>query len=399
MKRTLFLVFAMAAATSAPAAGQSLFSTRGLGVPIFPVDARARALGGIGVGLLGLNTSLVNPAEVAGLGRRGVAAAVQPVSGTTRFEGVEADFAGSRFPLVRILFPLRQGLVVSAGYGAFLDQSWGVVRTGTEIVGDRQVAVEDLVRSSGGIAQGTLGVAYSVTPRIALGLAGGVYTGHLDRGVTRSFPDDQATLQPFQEGVRWDYSGPFATFGVRFDPDPALRIGASVTASGDLDARVIDGQASDATFRLPVRFNAGASGWLSPLLLATVGVERGGAPGEPAIADPGAGGVVSEGRATWRVGGGLEYEGVRGAQRVYPIRLGGQWAQLPYAGLDEETPTEWSVSTGIGFRLAGDELGPLAVLDAAIERGGREGFASTRFTEGLTESFWRFTVSLALFGR
>jgi hypothetical protein len=394
----LLLATAAVVAAATPLSAQSLFSTRGLGVPISAVDARARALGGIGVGLLGLNTSLTNPAEVAGLGRRGVAAAVQPISGTTRFEGLEDSFAGSRFPLARILYPLRPDLVLSAGYGSYLDQSWGVVLTGTEPIGGRDVVVEDVVNSTGGIAQATVGLAYSLTPRIALGLAGGVYTGHLDRTVVRNFPGDDS-LQPFQELIRWDYLGPFATLGFRFDPDPALRLGGSVTASGDLSARALEGQVSDATFSLPVRFNAGASGWLSPLLLAAVGVERGGAPGAPTLADPAAGGVPSEGRATWRVGGGFEYEGVRTAERTYPIRIGGQWAQLPYAGIDETTPTEWSVAGGVGFRLAGDEAGPLAVIDATLERGGRDGLVSPRFEAGLSESFWRFTVSLALFGR
>jgi hypothetical protein len=99
------------------------------------------------------------------------------------------------------------------------------------------------------------------------------------------------------------------------------------------------------------------------------------------------------------VGGGIEYEGVRSVQRVYPIRLGGQWAELPYANPGESVPTEWSGSLGVGFRLAGDEFGPLAVVDAAVERGGRSGLASPQFANGLSENFWRFTVSLALFGR
>jgi hypothetical protein len=57
------------------------------------------------------------------------------------------------------------------------------------------------------------------------------------------------------------------------------------------------------------------------------------------------------------------------------------------------------VGGGIGFRLAGDDLGPLAVADIGVERGGRSGLASTDLPDGLTESFWRFTFSLSLFGR
>jgi hypothetical protein len=402
MMRTTLTALALIAATQSTATAQSLFATRGLGVPIAAVDARARALGGIGVGLFGLNNSLVNPAEMAGIGRRGVAAALQPVSGTTRFDGAEDSFSGSRFPLVRMTYPLSQRFALGAGYGAFLDQSWGIVREGTEPIGGRDVRVEDLIQSTGGIAHGSVGLAFVITPRIAVGAAGGVYTGSLDRRVARSFPEDEDTLQPFDERVRWDFLGPFGTFGVRYDPDPALRIGASVTASGDLRARGVIGEANDARFNLPLRMNVGASGWLSPLLLASLGVERGGAPSD-FVQLPQNGGIGeqpgSEVRSTWRIGGGLEYEGMRRGQRIYPVRLGGQWAELPFAGSGETTPTEWSVSAGLGFRLAGDQASPLAVVDAAIERGGRSGLVSDAFADGLSESFWRFTVSLALFGR
>src|SRR5690606_15765444 len=53
MKRALSAALLALLALPAAAGAQSLFSTRGLGVPVEPVDARARALGGIGVGMLG----------------------------------------------------------------------------------------------------------------------------------------------------------------------------------------------------------------------------------------------------------------------------------------------------------------------------------------------------------
>ncbi|MFW6201966.1 MAG: hypothetical protein ACOC8B_05270, partial [Gemmatimonadota bacterium] len=78
MKSTTFLGILLAAAlVASPAAAQSLFSSPGLGTPLSPVDARAQALGGIGVGLMGLNSSLVNPASVAGVAGRGAAVGMQ----------------------------------------------------------------------------------------------------------------------------------------------------------------------------------------------------------------------------------------------------------------------------------------------------------------------------------
>jgi hypothetical protein len=398
MKRIAVVAALCGSFIATPAAAQSLFATRGLGVPVAPVDARARALGGVGVGLFGLNTSLVNPAEVAGLGRRGVAAALQPLAGNAEFEGADGALRGTRFPLMRILYPVQEGrLVFSAGYGSYLDQSWGVTRAGTEVIGGQSLEVTDVVQATGGIAQGTLSAAYAVTPRIAVGFGAGLYTGSLERSVNRTFTDVTQDLLPFATQTRWEYSGPFASIGVRWDADPSLRIAASMTTGGDLRARALTTDANDGTFRLPTRVNAGASGWLSPDLLAAVSVERGLLGAGPAQVDammPG-----SQTHGTWRVGGGLEYEGVRSTIRTFPIRLGAQWAELPYANPGESTPTEWSAALGLGFRLAVDELGPLAVVDTSLERGGRSGLVSDRFTDGLNESFWRFTVSLALFGR
>ena len=68
--RPLFTFALLMLCSTLTASAQSLFATRGLGVPVSPVDARVAALGGMGVGLLGFHTSMVNPAELAGLSRR-----------------------------------------------------------------------------------------------------------------------------------------------------------------------------------------------------------------------------------------------------------------------------------------------------------------------------------------
>jgi hypothetical protein len=108
--------------------------------------------------------------------------------------------------------------------------------------------------------------------------------------------------------------------------------------------------------------------------------------------------AVSFNRDTWRMGGGFEYTGWRGTTRTYPIRLGGSWAHLPYYDEGETPGTEWAAALGWGFHVTGDSASPLASLDMAIERGGRSGLESTANPGGLTESFWRWTFSLSLFG-
>src|SRR5690606_24310439 len=97
---------------------------------------------------------------------------------------------------------------------------------------------------------------------------------------------------------------------------------------------------------------------------------------------------------TWEVGGGLEWRGARALGRPFPLRLGARYAKLPFR-VQGATPSERALALGLGSVLARDDLGPRAVVDAAIERGRRGDAAAT----GLTESFWRLTLSMALFGQ
>lgn len=394
MTRNVLLLALAALLVNAPARAQSLFATRGLGTPVGPVDARARALGGSGVGLLGLSTSLVNPAEVAGNLRRGVSAVLQPQSGSASLGDEDDGFTGTRFPMVRVLVPIGTRTVLSVGYGGVLEQSWAIVSEGFERVGADSVGTRDVIESVGGISQVTAGVAYSLSPSLAIGFAGGLYTGNLDRKVTRTFSDTTTGLTPFETRLQWDYSGPVAIVGVRWDPVPVARIGASFSWTGTLDVHGQDASAGDDESRLPFRLNVGASGWLSPDLLLALGTEYAWRGSTAVFANNAANATR---RDTWRYGGGLEYELVPNGRRV--VRLGGSYSQLPYFDAGEEPPREWAGSLGFGFRLAGDDAGPLAVLDATIERGNRSGLASSANPGGLKENFWRFTFGLALFGR
>lgn len=371
-----------------PVAGaQSLFSTRGLGVPVEPVDARARALGGIGVGMLGWTGSMVNPAEAAGVGRRGVSAAFQPSRRSVEFEGQSDVLGGTRFPLVRAVMPLSS-LGLAVGYGGFLDQSWAVSLEGTETIGGQPLRTVDLVESSGGVAQARLDLAYLVTPSLGVGVGAGLYTGRLERAVSRTFPDT-ALIEGFRTEAAWNYSGPLLAAGAWWEPVPIVRVAASVTWSGDLRGDAEQDAGRDLRVELPLQFAAGASGQLAPGLLAVAGARWAGWGSAAAgFEDPT---IAAD---TWEVGGGLEWSGSSARGRPLPLRLGARYAKLPFR-LQGATPSEWAAALGAGWVLARDEAGPRTVVDAALERGGRGDAGAT----GLTESFWRFTLSMSLFGQ
>jgi len=394
MKRILVLAVSSGLLAS-PVSAQSLFATRGLGIPSAPIDARSRALGGIGVGLLGLEMSLVNPAEVAGIGLRGVAATLQPATARPDVGGRSGSISGARFPMLTVVYPVRDRAVISLGFGSYLDQSWGVELSGQEIIGKDTIGVTDVIEANGAIARLTLGVAFQVTPSFAIGLGGGIHTGNLERRVSRSFSDSTSGLVPFDTRLRWDYHGAFGTVGARFDIASVVRLAGSMTISEKLTVDGRESTARDETADVPIRVTAGVSSALSGTFMVAAGFEWNGA-NEGRVFQAADADALQ--RGTWRYGGGIEYGGLRGGRRVFPIRMGANSAQLPYYDTGEDPARERSLALGMGFRLAEGAAGPLANADITVERGNRKGLQSVSLPGGLSESFWRISLSLSLFG-
>jgi hypothetical protein len=402
MMRRLFVLPILAVASLAvlpvQGAAQTLFSTRGLGAPIRPIDARATALGGNTVGLYGFNLAFDNPAEASGILRRGATATIQPSWTKVDLGGGEESIGGSRFPLIRVIYPLSPRLIATLGYGGYLDQTWGILSNGEEVLGTDTIGTTDVIRSQGGVSQIRFGFAYALTDNLAVGLTGGMYTGSLDRSIRRTF-EDTVSFQSFESRLRWSYKAPQATVGARWDPASSVRVGAAVTVGGKLKANAEEGVAENREYGAPYKLTAGASALLSRDLTATAGVTRERFPevtSEPSGVPGSAGTSTSD---VWQYGGGLEYTGLRNGARTLPLRIGGRMGTLPYAGATEEAPKEWAVSFGTGFTLATEQRLPQALLDLSIERAGRKGLESTALPDGLSESFWRLNVSLSLFGR
>ena len=397
MRRVQLFVCLLALLLPANAAAQSLFATHGLGVPIEGVDARGRALGVNGVGLLGLSTSMLNPAEASGMLRRGITATFQPWSASVEFNGEEGEIGGTRFPLIVALYPVRR-FTFTLGYSGLLDQSWAVFAEGKQALGTDSIETLDLVRSVGGIGELKLGVAYLIDEHFSLGAAVGLHTGSIDRAVTRQFPDTSLDLRPFETRSEWDYSGPLASIGVRWDPNGTVRAGASITWSGTLDAEPKTGATTSHSYDMPLRIAAGISARVSPRLMLAASTTMSSYSGSNSYVAPGTTTATVADRA-FQVGGGIEWSELRKGDRIFPLRLGFRMAKLPFRNQNEEQAKEWAASGGLGLRLVEDDFGPLAVADLGFERGKRDGWKSPVAGDGLSENFWRFTASISLFGR
>lgn len=387
--RSAFLTGTLAAALPLGGSAQSLFTSEGLGLMVDPVDARVRALGGVGPGLFGGTLVQGDPGAMADLILPTISASFQPTWGTFDRNGESGDLQGTRFPVMAIAYPTQSAGVFSLSYGGVLDQRFAGERNDLFEIGGDSVEGVDRFESRGGVAQARLGWAYRVHERAGVGVELGQYTGLLTRTFTRTF-DSTAVgsgLTSFADQEAWTYSGTSVTLGATVDPVPIVRVGASVTFGGTLKATPDEGTSGGVEeFALPTEFRIGASAALTSRLMATAGLRVGDWTG---IDDQ----LESEGvtGSATTFGAGLEWGGPTMLGRTWPLRLGYRRANLPFGPADSD-PVESVFTTGFALNLAQVEEFPLAGIDVAFERGSRS-------AGSLDESFWRGTVTLRVSGR
>jgi len=387
--RILGLVVALLLVAPSAANAQSLISAEGLGLPIEPMDARARALGVVGPGLFASGLLQGDPAGTSQWVLPTITATFQPTWGDFQRDGETGDLRGTRFPLIGLSYPFGRIGVISASYGGVLDQRWQAERNGSFQIGGQNVAGVDRFVSTGGVAQARLGWAYRPHAKVGIGAEFGQYTGLVNETFTRSFDSvavgsDAAT---FREQDQWTYSGTSMAVGVTVDPIPQVRVAASLTYGGTLRAEPDSGTAGGVKeFALPTEIRIGASAALTSRLMATAGLRIGDWTGiDPELEASG----VSGGSITF--GAGFEWGGASALGRTWPLRIGYRRAELPF-GPAGSNPVESSFSAGFAINLAQVEEFPLASVDVAFERGNRS-------AGPLDENFVRATVTLRVSGR
>ncbi len=379
------VVFAVPGSLSA----QSLLSSGGLGVPVSTADAKAQALGGIGLGLMGLSLTPTDPASAASLAIPSITFTLASSWVDVREGESPGSAQGTRFPVIGVSYPVKAWGVATLTYGGVLDQRWQTVREGVVALEASTAKVTDTFLSEGGLAALRLGFARRIDERLSVGASAGTYTGKLTRRVTREFDslDVGGLLPELQLGGLWRYSGLTATVGAQFDVEQFLRLSGSVDLSTQLDAEPSDEtDGSPAHFDIPMVVRFGASGVLAPGFIASVGVS---------YADWTSSGeqlMLGSAGSALALGGGIELSRVRllGGERETPIRLGYRRSELPFT-FEGAGPVETAFTAGLGIVLARRQDVTLAAMDMALERGSRE--AAT-----LSESFSRFSLTLRVSG-
>lgn len=389
MRLTSLLLIAASVTCVPGVSAQSLFNAAGIGTPVEALDGRARALGNLGIGLSGAALMPTDPGAMARIPiSTGIMAGQPSWVDYTSDGGGSGHFQGNRFPLLGIAYPILSGMA-SIQIGSFLDQHFQTTSIQTVDIGAGPLDVTDSFLQDGSVSNLNLGFAKMVGEQVGVGITLGRYAGAVDRTFTRSFGDEatQAAtgLGEYVEEGTWSYGGYSLTAGASADVG-SFRVATSIQVASSLTATASEETSgADASYSLPIQYRVGAT--TSPLAGLAVTASL-------ALADwsKTADAIVGSSRAadTNGFGIGMELSRAQVFGKDVPLRFGFRQSGMPFS-FDDSTVQERILSGGFGVALNTTNEIVLAGVDFALERGRRSG-------AGITENFWRATISLLASG-
>lgn len=217
-----------------PAAGDSVFSARGLGELVSPADIRGRGMAGVSVAVDDRwNLSRMSPALITATSGFTIHAAltaearsVEDRSGQTRSP------RSTNFPLLRLTLPVPKIGVIGVGAAQYADVSYAF--TNTDNVGGT-VATQTL-RGKNGLNVVGLTYARRVHPRLDVGIDLEFLLGSYVDIWETSFDDPD--LLPSIDSLVVNHSrGPILRLGALGRPHPRIRLGGAFTFGRDLEIR------------------------------------------------------------------------------------------------------------------------------------------------------------------
>jgi len=382
----LAVITAVLVLASAPSlTAQAPVTGLGLGYPVPPIDARAAAMGGTGLGLIGGSLSGRNPADMRGFSRPTLGLTYAPESLDVKSAGESQTTGRSRMAIVQAVVPLRSW-TVGLSFTSGLDQDWSVRLQDTLRTSFGDFPYEERREHDGGVSTVTLGVARQIGD-FSVGIDGAILTGSIRQTFARSFDvavDDPGRAVGFASGeARSSWSGFRLRGGAATSIGTRFRISGMIGISSDLKAtRDTVGDAPTYEFSMPLEWAAGGSARLADNLLASAAV---GFTDWSATAADLPGGAAAD--VLW-YGAGLEYVGLELFGAGLPLRAGFRRTDLPFHLPGEAQLTETAATLGIGLEVGGGR----ASFDLAVEFGTRGDLETSLIEEG----FRRLSLSMAL---
>jgi hypothetical protein len=341
--RRAALVSVGLALAAGSARAQGNVSTLGQGYP--PGQLSTRDLGSGGAfGEVDAQSPL-NPAALGGWGTIGLHFQYDPEFRTVSAGGVSEHTTTNRFPLFIGAIPLGH-FTIGLSFSTLLDRTWETNQKSVippEVTDPLPDTVTKTFRSTGGISDLRLGVAWAATPWLAVGAGVDWFTGQNQILQQATFSD---TLQgrdfPSVFNSQISYGGIGASAGIILRPISSLALAGSFRVGGNTRARNGD-STTLGNGNIPARAGGSVtfSGVPGVSLGARVDWEQWSKLNDLSVGD-----VTAKDGIGWS--GGADIQGPKLLDRVIVLRIGGGRRALPYV-VDGIQIHETNIAGGIGI--------------------------------------------------
>jgi hypothetical protein len=357
------------------AAGQGSISAQGFGYPAGGLSTRAAATGGA-FGEFDF-ASPRNPSSLLGWGRGGLYAQYDPEFRSVSAPGGSESATIARFPLFVAATQLGSRGIAALSFTTLLDRTWATRVRGEQVLGPDTVGYDEDVQSLGAINDVRIGVGYSISSAVSIGVGVHGITGENRMILVRQF-DDTVRYGTLFRQLTLGYLGSAYSFGATWRPSRFFAVAASGRAGGTLDLRISDTLVASA--KVPGRLGIAVRYDGLPGASVAFSAER----TEWSSLKP-----LSEtslvAHDVWEYGTGAELAGprIRGVPAL--ISVGYRQRDLPFS-LTATQMTERFYAAGIGIPVAG----PRTIVDLGLQR------ASRGSVSGVRERAWIFSVALTV---
>jgi hypothetical protein len=343
MRRAAVVSLVLAVAGGgATAHAQGNVSTLGQGYPPGQLSTRDMGSGGA-FGEIDAE-SPINPAALTAWGPIGLHFQYDPEFRTVSAGGVTERTTTNRFPLFIGAIPLGH-FTIGLSFSTLLDRTWetNVTTPLANEVGDTGTqSYTTTWKSTGGINDLRLGLAWAATPWLSVGAAMDWFTGENQISQLTTFSDtlNNVYQTSFYENTI-SYGGVGASGGIILRPIHTLALAGSFRVGGNVRARLND-STTLANGNMPARAGGGIA------FTGIPGVTLGGRidwEQWSKLNDLSVGDVQANNGLGWSVG--TDVQGPKVFDHTVELRLGGGRRALPYA-VDGTQIYETDLSGGLG---------------------------------------------------
>jgi hypothetical protein len=377
-----FAIIAAIALVAAPAtphrlSAQANLSAQGLGFPTGQLSTRAEGAGGA-LGEID-PLSLVNPAALAFIGTMTLFFQIEPEFRRVTAGAVSDKTTTARYPLFAAIVPIGESWAVGISSATLLDRTWTTTVDSNVVIGSDTVSSTFIYGSSGSINDLRLGIAWTPTTYLRLGLGGHLISGNDRVFVGRTFLNNTA-FGNFADSTTLGFDGGAVSAGIQFVAPKLAIASASFRKGGTLNASRSDTTLAHA--RVPDRLGfslayVGAAG--SEIAVRTSldkwsslnGLTR----------------STTQAVDAWDTSVGADVAGPRLGSQNLMLRVGGRWRTLPYGvGPANDKVREQSVSGGIGTAFGAGRI----LTDVTLTHSRRDAGIE------ISERAWTLSIGLGI---